>query len=114
MHELGIVLHFIDRIEKAAEENNAQKVLEVTLEVGEVSTIVPSYFKDCYNWAIKKTKYMQECTLNLLVLQALSYCKSCAKTYPTTKYGKTCPHCGSADTYLVCGGDVTIKDMKIV
>ncbi len=114
MHELGIVLRFVDMVEQAAEENNAEKVVEVTLEVGEVSTIVPSYFKDCYEWAIKKTKYMQECKLNLIILQAVSYCRDCAKTYQTTEYGRSCPYCHGGNTYLVSGRDVMIKDIKVV
>ena len=67
MHELGIVVHVIDMVEKAAEENHVHKVMKLDLEVGEVSTIVPDYFRDCYQWAIKKTRYMQECELNLIV-----------------------------------------------
>lgn len=45
MHELGIVLHVIDQVEELAKENNVSKVTRLTLEVGEVSSIVPSYFR---------------------------------------------------------------------
>lgn len=114
MHELGIVLHFIDKVEEVAKENGAEKVVSATLEVGEVSTIVPEYFKDCYEWAIKKTEYMKECKLNLVVVSALSYCKDCDETYETTKYGKKCPHCGSYNTYLISGDQVFIRDLKVV
>lgn len=114
MHELGIVMHFIDMVEKAAEENKAKEVVRVTLEVGEVSTIVPSYFKDCYEWAIKRTKYMQNCELDLVVIQGISYCQDCKKTYATTESGKTCPNCGSGNTYLVTGKDVTVKDIQVI
>ena len=37
MHELGIVFHVIDMVEKAAAENKAAAVASVTLELGEVS-----------------------------------------------------------------------------
>ena len=56
MHELGIVLHVIDQVEELAKENNVSKVTRLTLEVGEVSSIVPSYFSDCFEWAKKKRK----------------------------------------------------------
>ena len=92
MHELGIVVHVIDMVEKAAEENHVHKVMKLDLEVGEVSTIVPDYFRDCYQWAIKKTRYMQECELNLIVVEGKSYCQDCRKTYRTTEYGKACPY----------------------
>ena len=46
MHELGIVLHVIDQVEELAKENNVSKVTRLTLEVGEVSSLFPSYLSD--------------------------------------------------------------------
>ena len=54
MHELGIVMQVIDQVEKAAEENAVSKVLKLRMEVGEVSSVVPELFTDCFQWAKKK------------------------------------------------------------
>ena len=48
MHELGIVKHVIAQVEDAARENGVKKVIKLTLEIGEVSSIVPKYFTDCF------------------------------------------------------------------
>lgn len=114
MHELGIVFYLIDEVEEIAKKNNAKKVLSLTLEVGEVSSIIPSYFQECYEWAIKKTTYMKECSLNLVVIAGVSYCRSCKKTFSTTENGKKCPLCGSEDTYLVTGSEVNISKLEII
>lgn len=113
MHELGLVFSMIDEVEKVAEENKVKRVASITLEVGEVSTIVPSYFEDCFKWAKLKTKYLTDCKLNIVVVQATSYCQSCKKTYPTTKTGKKCPYCGSEDTYLVSGQQCEIQSIEV-
>ena len=113
MHELGVVSHIIKEVEAVAKENNVQKVISLTLEVGEVSTIVPELFTDCFEWSKKKTEYMQECELNLVILAAVTYCQDCGETYSTTKYGKICPHCGSNKTYLITGNEVTIKGIQV-
>ena len=81
MHELGIVLNVIDRVEEIAKENNVKKVTKLTLEIGEVSSIVPSYFSDCFEWAKKKTDYMKDTELEMIILEGLSYCRECKKTY---------------------------------
>ena len=47
MHELGIVVRVIEQVEKVAEENKVEKVAKLTLEVGEVSSVVPDLFTDC-------------------------------------------------------------------
>lgn len=88
MHELGIVLNVIDRVEEIAKENNVKKVTKLTLEIGEVSSIVSSYFSDCFEWAKKKTDYMKDTELEMIILEGLSYCRDCKKTYKTTEYAK--------------------------
>lgn len=114
MHELGIVVRVIEQVEKVAEQNNVQKVTKLTLEVGEVSSVVPDLFKDCFEWSKKKSKYLKEAELELIVLEALSYCQDCRETYKTTEYAKQCPHCGSNNTYLVVGDEITIKDLTVI
>lgn len=114
MHELGIVFYVIDAVEKVAKENKVKKVTSLTLEVGEVSTVVPSYFRECFDWAIKKSEYMKECKLNMVIIEGISYCRNCKQTFKTTEYAKVCPHCHSEDTYLVTGSDVQIKNIEVV
>ena len=54
MHELGVVFHIADSVVKVAEENQARKVHTVTLEIGEVSTVIPDYLIDVWNWNCKR------------------------------------------------------------
>lgn len=112
MHELGIVFHIIRSVEKVAVENDLSEIGSVTLELGEVSTVIPSYLQDCWKWAVKKTELLQDADLNVEVIEAITYCEDCEKTYRTVSYGKQCPHCGSARTYLVQGQEVNIKEIE--
>ena len=113
MHELGIVMHVIKQVEAVAEENEVEQVTALNMEVGEVSSIVPDLFRDCFEWAKKKTKLMRDTQLNLIVLEAVSYCNACKSTYKTTEHAKVCPVCGSDDTYLVTGNEINIKDIEV-
>ena len=113
MHELGIVVHVVNQIEELAKKNNAKRVVELTLEVGEVSGVIKEYFVDAFEWAKKRTEYMKDCKLNLVIIQGISYCEDCQKTYATTEYGKECPYCHGPHTYLVTGRDVMIKNVKV-
>ena len=47
MHELGIIIHISKTLKEVAEENEVTKIGSVTLEIGEVSGIVPEYLLDC-------------------------------------------------------------------
>ena len=43
MHELGVTFHIMDHLEKVAVENKVTHIRKVTLELGEVSTVIESY-----------------------------------------------------------------------
>lgn len=114
MHELGIVLRVIDQAERAARENDVKKITRLTLEVGEVSSVLPDLFADCFAWAQRKTEFLQEAKLELIPLAARSYCRACRRTYPTTEYARRCPRCRSDDTYLLTGDEIIIKEMEVL
>ncbi len=114
MHELGVVFHVIEQINDIAKTNNVSKVHSVTLELGEVSSVIPYYLKDCWNWAVKKETVLKDAELVVEQIDAVTICDDCGKTYPTVKYGKTCPYCKSENTYLVCGNEFIIKEIEVV
>ena len=112
MHELGTIHYVIETVEKLAVENDLKKVGSVTLEVGEVSGIVPRFLTDYWEYAKKKTTYLQEAELRIETIHAVTYCQSCRKTYPTMQYGKECPFCHSGDTFLITGNEYNIKEIE--
>ena len=112
MHELGIVFHIIKTIERIGEENRLNTVTEVTLELGEVSGVIPGELNDCWNWAVKKTGLMNEAKLLIEKIPALTFCESCKETYGTIRHGRICPYCGSEMTYLVQGNEINLKEIK--
>jgi len=114
MHELGIVMNVVKQVEEVAAENKVAKVTRINMEVGEVSSVVPDLFRDCFEWAKKRSTYLKECELSLVVLEGISFCRACRKTYKTTEYAKECPYCKSNDTYLVTGNEINIKDIEVV
>ena len=111
MHELGIVFHIIRSVEEVAAQNNLRRVSSVTLELGEVSGIIPSYLTDCWNWACAKHDLMRGAELVIEEVPAVTFCEACEKTYGTVEHGRMCPYCGSEHTYLVQGDESVIKEI---
>ena len=114
MHELGVVFHIADSVVKIAQENQAEKVHSVTLEIGEVSTVIPSYLLDVWKWNCKRVPLLKDCELLIEQIPAVTWCDGCKTTYPTVAHGKICPHCGSDNTWLQAGNEVNIRDITIV
>lgn len=112
MHELGIVFHIIKSVESVAKENDLSEIASVTLELGEVSTVIPSYLTDCWKWATDKTDILKGARLEVETIPAVTYCEECGKTYRTVEHGKICPYCQSDRTYLLKGQEVNIKEIE--
>ena len=112
MHELGTVIYVIKEVEKICKENDLHVVGSVTLEIGEVSGIIPEFIVDCWNWAREKSEIMKNAELKVENLEAVTYCEDCQKTYSTLKYKKICPYCGSEHTYLLTGNEYNIKEIE--
>ena len=113
MHELGVVFHIADSVKRIAVENEAEKVRSVTLQVGQVSTVIPEYLIDVWNWNCKKTPLLDGCELILETIHAITHCEDCDKNYDTLPQGRICPHCGSENTFLVTGNEVNIKEIAV-
>ena len=112
MHELGIVFHVIKSVEEVGRQNCLTRVSAVTLEIGEVSGVVPSYLTDCWDWAVKRTEFLTEAALRIEPIQAVTLCTDCGQEYSTVKYAKVCPRCGSENTYLLRGNEYAIKEIE--
>jgi hydrogenase nickel incorporation protein HypA/HybF len=112
MHELGTIYYVIETVEKLVAENDLKEVASITLEVGEVSGIIPEYLTDFWLYARKKTELFQETELKIEPIHAVTYCQACGKTYPTIPQGKICSHCGSGNTFLITGNEYNIKEIE--
>ena len=111
MHELSIVTYVIEQVDEIAKENKLTDIQSVTLEFGEVSGIVPEYLSDCWKWYAKKTPLIEHTEFKYEIIPAITWCDDCKTTYPTVKYGKTCPNCSSGHTWLQQGQEMNLKEI---
>ena len=109
MHELGVVFRIIDDLTEVGKENKLEKIHSVTLQLGEVSGVVPSLLTDAWKWASNRTELMKDSELIIETLPAVTFCEDCKSEYETVTYGKICPKCGSEHTYLLKGNAFMIK-----
>lgn len=112
MHELGTIYYIMKTVENLAVENKLTKIGSITLQVGEVSGIVPEFLTEFWEYARKKNELFSETELKVETLHAITYCQDCGETYDTVPQGKICPHCGSGSTYLVTGNEYNIKEIE--
>lgn len=114
MHELGVVFHIMDSLEKVAKENDVARIRSVTVEVGEVSAVIPHYLTDCWEWAVKKRPLFTGSEMKVETLPAVTWCDGCRQEYSTVQHGRICPFCGSEKTWLLKGNELNIKEIEVI
>lgn len=55
---------------------------------------------------------MKNAGLKIEPIEAVAYCAGCGCGYPTLKYAKICPNCGSGHTRLLRGNEYNIKEIE--
>ena len=76
MHELGIIVHIAKTLDQVAAENELKKIGSVTLDIGEVSGIVPEYLTECWEFYRKKNPLIAECEMKIESLPAVTICEA--------------------------------------
>ena len=104
--------HIIRDVENVARANGVGRVSSVTLLLGEVSGVVPDLLLDAWRWAADKKPITEGAELIVEPVEAVTHCEACGRDYGTVEHGKTCPHCGSGETYLLQGQEVMIKQIE--
>jgi len=112
MHELSIATDLINTAIATAKQNNAQKVLSVTVEIGELAMINPEQLIFMYE-VLTDENMLKGSRLNIITIPAEMECQSCGYKGPITdKYTCACPKCGLT-LRAVAGRDICLKTMEI-
>ncbi len=111
MHELGIVFHMIDLLEEVGRENGLTSITRVTLSLGEVTGVIPSYLDDCWRWAVDRTELLAGAELEVIPVPAVTVCNACGRTYATLQHGRICPYCASDNTELLRGLEIEVESV---
>ncbi len=112
MHELGITQSIVEIAEQNARDNQAQKVLSVTVEVGSLSGVVPESLEFCFE-ACSNGTLLEGAKLLVELIQAQARCCDCGQQFPLKELLGCCPRCDSAASDLLSGEEMRVKEMEI-
>ncbi|MFW0754108.1 hydrogenase maturation nickel metallochaperone HypA [Pseudomonas sp. H11T01] len=109
MHELSITQSIVEACNERA---GGARVLRVTLEVGNLSCVMPDALRFCYDVVTEGTS-LQGSTLEIIRIPGLSRCRDCGATVAMDDMLSSCS-CGSVNLERPQGGDqLRIKSMEI-
>ncbi len=110
MHELGVVIRVIETVEKVVLDNQLTKVDAIILQIGELSSMIPSYVEACYPAAVYRSS-LKETKLQIEILKAYGKCRPCGKVFPVVEEDGVCPECREKNFELISGREFMIKEI---
>ena len=112
MHELGMVTGVVESVRQAAEANRADKVLKVSLSVGEMTEAIEDALEFAYEAITENDPLFSGSKLEITMGAPKSRCVECGKEFVHDRFHVTCPDCGGfAD--LIEGRELRIDSIEV-
>ena len=112
MHELGLIFQVIKIVAPLAEENHVDRILKVTLQIGEISYVVPEYIEELFPDACEGTP-LEGCELEIQSVKARGKCRKCRRAFDILQFNGECPRCKAVDYDLLSGDEFLVKEVLI-
>ena len=112
MHELGITQSIVEIAEKTARDEGAEKVLSVTIEIGELSGVIPDAVEFCYEACVQET-LLEGSKLEINFIPGLGTCNDCQADVKIDNMTFNCSACGSYSLKRIQGEELNIKEVEI-
>jgi hydrogenase nickel incorporation protein HypA/HybF len=109
MHEMSITQGVVDICESHAKGG---RVTSVTLEIGELSGVVPDAIEFCFDACTRGTP-LEGARLLIERIPARGRCHECGDEFALAAYFDPCPACGAYGVYLLSGEELRVKELEV-
>ncbi len=112
MHEVGITRSIVEIAEQNARAKGATRVVSVTVEIGELSGVVPEAVEFCFESCVNGT-FLEGAQLIIERTPGRGRCRECGDESPLGPYTFECPACGEFSLERLQGDELRVKEMEI-
>ncbi len=120
MHEVSIAGAIIDAVIDAAGKNNAKKVSEVFIEIGELTALNEEQLRFIFE-TISKGTVAEGARFDIKAIKPAIICRKCSYNGAVGLFEEIhfflpiirCPECGDPDVEITAGRECCVKKIKI-
>jgi hydrogenase nickel incorporation protein HypA/HybF len=110
MHELGICDALLKMVQGIMKDEQLERVDKITVEVGSLSGVVPSFLSDCWV-AVADGTELQETEFVIEELAGTAKCLDCGVEFTADLNDLSCPSCRGKKLMPLTGRDLTLKEI---
>lgn len=111
MHEMGITDAMMRTVDRLVHKEGLTAVTRVTVEVGDLSGVVPRFLSDCWEAVVDGTPY-EHTVLDVRTLPGTARCEDCRAEFTADLNDLRCPRCRSDKLTPLTGRDLTILEIE--
>lgn len=112
MHEMSIALSIIDLASDQAARAEAQKIVEIELDIGTLSGVEI----EALNFAMEIAKMesiLETAKIKINKIEAISECLECEHVFDAEGFINHCPLCGEMNTKVIRGKELQLKSILV-
>lgn len=110
MHELSVTQTIIEMVIEAAQ---GAPVRRITLEIGELSAILPESIQFCFEACIPNTP-LAGANLDIIMVPGRGRCRTCGHEMALDMPYGICEQCDSLAIEIVAGQELVLRSMETV
>jgi hydrogenase nickel incorporation protein HypA/HybF len=112
MHELSIAMSIVEMAGEYAAREQARKVLEMEIEVGELSGVVIPALEFAMEEAVAGT-VCEKARWKISRIPGEVKCRSCGHIFPSSSLFAECPQCGEIGVELLRGDEMRLHSLIV-
>jgi hydrogenase nickel incorporation protein HypA/HybF len=109
MHEMSITQGIVEICENSAD---GRQVLSVTIEIGELSSVIPEAVEFCFEASVRDSA-LEGTRLIIERVPALGRCLTCFAEFHVRAYYDACPSCGNYGVDILTGDELRVKELEV-
>ncbi|MEJ2635330.1 MAG: hydrogenase maturation nickel metallochaperone HypA [Calditrichia bacterium] len=112
MHEMSIAESVLEIVQESMHKNDARKLLSVTVEIGELTAVIPESLEFCFQ-AITENSAYKGADLKIVNVPLQGLCRKCDTEFHIEKYQFICPACQSNDVKVTGGQELNVTELEV-
>ncbi|TEB04086.1 Hydrogenase/urease nickel incorporation protein HypA [Pelotomaculum schinkii] len=111
MHEISVLYEVVKLAEEIAMKNNVKRIDSISIEVGELSGILPVFLEKYYPVVVENKEILKSSTLLIQNVPGEALCRECHSLYNVMKNEGKCPRCQSRNKTILGGREFVLKNI---
>lgn len=112
MHEMSIAENILEIINQTLKDRTHARLLSATVEVGELTAVIPESLQFCFESLIESTAY-KGAKLKIKDIPLQGICKHCEESFKINDYHFVCPACRSWEIQVTGGQELNVTELEV-